>query len=281
MIQINQLTFGYSKKHLLFENLNLSLQPGHIYGLLGKNGAGKSTLLKNITGLAFPLKGSCTINGRLASKRSPDFLEELFLIPEEIYLPPVSIREFIANTARFYPKFSKDQFAQYLKEFELDTDVKINNLSFGQQKKVMISFGLATNTDVLIMDEPTNGLDIPSKVQFRKIIASVLTESRCILISTHQVRDLDNLIDSLIVIHESKIVLDMSVDKIAEKLLFSTLSSIDNEHILYSEKNVQGHHAILLNVEQRNSRVDLELLFNAIITDQTKITHELNPAVYE
>lgn len=276
MIEISHLTFGYSRKRLLFEDLSLSLQPGHIYGLLGKNGAGKSTLLKNITGLAFPLKGSCKVNGRVSAERSPDFLQDLFLIPEEIYLPPVSIREFISNTARFYPKFSTDQFSQYLDEFEIDARVKISNLSFGQQKKLMISFGLATNTDVLIMDEPTNGLDIPSKVQFRKIIASVLTESRCILISTHQVRDLDNLIDAVIIIHDRRIVLNSGTDQIAEKLLFLTLSSADNENILYSETSVHGHAAILPNVEQRNSRVDLELLFNAVITDPAKISKELN-----
>lgn len=276
MIQIDHLTFGYSKKRLLFEDLNLTLKPGHIYGLLGKNGAGKSTLLKNITGLAFPLKGSCTINGRPASNRTPDFLEDLFLIPEEIWLPPVSIREFISNTAGFYPKFSIEDFDHYLNEFELEKDVKLDTLSFGQQKKVMISFGLATNTDVLIMDEPTNGLDIPSKVQFRKIIAAVLTEHRCILISTHQVRDLDNLIDSLIVIHNRKIILNLSTEMIAEKLLFSNVSSLENDDILYSERGINGHQAILSNAESRNSKIDLELLFNGIIIDNSKIIHELN-----
>ena len=135
MIEIQSLTFGYSKEKILFKDLNLSLKPGHIYGLLGKNGAGKSTLIKNITGLAFPQKGTCTINGLNSSKRSPDLLEDFFLIPEEIYLPAISIRKFISNIAGFYPKFDKNQFLQYLKEFELDMDNTISNLSLGQQKR--------------------------------------------------------------------------------------------------------------------------------------------------
>ena len=281
MIEIKSLTFGYSKKQLLFEDLNLSLKPGHIYGLLGKNGAGKSTLIKNIAGLAFPLMGSCRVNGSESSKRNPDFLQDFFLIPEEIYLPSVSIREFVKNTAGFYPEFDHEEFTQHLKEFELDTEVRINNLSFGEQKKVMIAFGIATNTKILIMDEPTNGLDIPSKVQFRKIVASALTEDRCILISTHQVRDLDNLIDALIVLHDHRIILDSSVDEIAEKLLFSKLDSIDKEPILYSEASIKGYHVILPNPGQKTSRVDLEILFNALVTDEIKITQELKIPVHE
>ncbi|HXI01122.1 MAG TPA: ABC transporter ATP-binding protein [Sphingobacteriaceae bacterium] len=281
MIEIKDLTFGYSKKYPLFENINFSLKLGHIYGLLGKNGAGKSTLIKNIAGLAFPQKGVCKVNNRDASRRSPGFLEDLFLIPEEIYLPSVSIKEFIRNTAVFYPKFDHGQFHEYLKEFDLDIHVKIHNLSFGQQKKVMIAFGMATNTDIFIMDEPTNGLDIPSKVQFRKIVSSALTEHRCILISTHQVRDLDNLIDALVVMNNRRIVLNLSVDAISEKLLFSTVNAIEDVDVLYTESSVKGHHVISSNAEKKSSRVDLELLFNALITDEAKIIHELNQITNE
>ena len=279
MIEIKDLTFGYSKRRTLFENLNLSLKPGHIYGLLGKNGAGKSTLIKNIAGLAFPQKGQCSINSRESRKRLPDFLEDFFLIPEEVYLPAVTVSKFIENTAGFYRRFDPDQFSRYLNEFELDPTVNIGSLSFGQQKKVMIAFAIATNTDVLIMDEPTNGLDIPSKVQFRKIVSSVLTENRCMLISTHQVRDLDNLIDSLLVLNDRHIILDASIDEIGEKLLFSTISSLENQPVLYSEATVKGHFAITPNVSSKSSKVDLELLFNGLITDDSKIIKEFKKAV--
>jgi ABC-2 type transport system ATP-binding protein len=275
MIQISNLTFGYSKKHLLFKNLNLSLKAGHIYGLLGKNGAGKSTLLKNIAGLAFPLKGLCTVKGFETSKRLPAFLQEIFFIPEEMYLPALTPAQFVKSTAHFYPNFHYDDFLKMLNEFEVPADSRLNKLSFGQQKKVMIAFGLATNTSLLIMDEPTNGLDIPSKSQFRKIIASALTDQRCIIISTHQVRDLDSLIDSLIVLHKQEIILNSSLDTISEKLKFTNSSSANGRETLYTEENLGGINTIMANTDESFSKVDMELLFNALITDNKSVINHL------
>ncbi|WP_207434423.1 ATP-binding cassette domain-containing protein [Sabulibacter ruber] len=275
MIHINNLSFGYKKGNLLFQNLELSLSRGHIYGLLGKNGAGKSTLLKNMIGLAYPRSGSCTIDGADVSKRSPKVLENLYFIPEEIYVPSLSTAKFVANTACFYPKFNEQEFYGYLAEFEVPRHAILDKLSFGQQKKFMIAFGLASNTDFIVMDEPTNGLDIPSKVQFRKIIASALTEERCMIISTHQVRDLESLIDTLVVLHNREVVVNQELDKIAEKLLFTTLSSTEGHEVLYAEESYQGKHAILPNHDGIYSRVDMELFFNAIISDNQLLLHML------
>ncbi|MBC7914815.1 MAG: ABC transporter ATP-binding protein [Pyrinomonadaceae bacterium] len=275
MIKISNLDFGYSKKKLLFKNLNLSLKEGHIYGLLGKNGAGKSTLLKNIAGLAFPFKGRCEVKGYIAAKRLPAFLQELFFIPEELHLPSLNAVQFAKSTGHFYPNFSTKQFNSMLEVFDVPVDTKLSKLSFGQQKKVMIAFGLATNTSLLIMDEPTNGLDIPSKSQFRKIIAAALTENRCIIISTHQVRDLDSLIDSLIVLHRQEIVLNSSLDSISEKLKFTSTSASTGQEVLYSEENLGGLNSIVANTDESYSKVDMELLFNAIISDNKSVTDYL------
>ena len=275
MIEISNLTFGYSKKKLLFKNLSLSLKEGHIYGLLGKNGAGKSTLLKNIAGLAFPNAGECKVKGYTSSKRLPAFLQELFFIPEEMYLPSLTAIQFAKSTGHFYPNFSNEQFITMLNEFEVPADSKLNKLSFGQQKKVMIAFGLAANTSLLIMDEPTNGLDIPSKTQFRKIIASALTENRCIIISTHQVRDLDSLIDSLIVLHKQEIVLNNSLDTIAERIKFTNSASVNGNEVLYTEESLGGINTIVSNTGESYSKVDMELLFNAIISDHKSVTDYL------
>lgn len=273
MIKISNLTFGYSRKKTLFQNLNLQMQEGHIYGLLGKNGAGKSTLLKNIAGLVFPQKGLCEVNGYNASKRLPAFLQNLFFIPEEVYMPSLTAKQFINSTAHFYPAFDEAQFNKMLLEFDVPNDSLLNKLSFGQQKKVMIAFGLSTNTSLLIMDEPTNGLDIPSKSQFRKIIASALTENRCIIISTHQVRDLDNLIDTLLVVHNKQIVLNRSLDEISERLNFGLAKT--GTEVLYAEESVRGTNAISKNTNGGYSKVDMELLFNAIINEHQTITEIL------
>jgi ABC-2 type transport system ATP-binding protein len=266
MIQITNLSFGYRNKPLLFKDLNLSLNKGHIYGLLGKNGAGKSTLLKNMTGLAFPEKGSCLYNGINVASRPVSVMEDIYFIAEELFVPELTPVQFVSNTAGFYPNFSRSDFFHYLKALDVDLDGVMDKQSFGQQKKAMIAFGLATNTSLLIMDEPTNGLDIPSKVQFRKLIASVLTEDRCIVISTHQVRDLDSLIDTLLVLHEREIVVNQSVDEITEKLTFGVYPDITGLPVLYEEEGMRGKNAILRNTTGKFSKVDLELLFNAIIS---------------
>jgi ABC-2 type transport system ATP-binding protein len=267
MIKLDSISFRYPRKSLLFKDLDLTLNKGHIYGLLGKNGAGKSTLLKNMTGLAFPEKGNCLFNEINVAKRLVSVLEDIYFIAEELFVPSLTPAQFVANTAGFYPKFSKSDFYHNLKALDVDQYAVMDKQSFGQQKKAMIAFGLATNTSLLIMDEPTNGLDIPSKVQFRKLIASVLTEERCIVISTHQVRDLDSLIDTLVVLHEREIVVNQAVDEITEKLTFGVFPDTAGLPVLYEEEGMRGKNAILHNTTGKFSKVDLELLFNAITTD--------------
>lgn len=134
MIEINNLKFGYRKRQVLFNNLSLKLNPGFIYGLLGKNGAGKTTLLKQMTGLLFPDQGDCFLFGKPAGERLPSALREIFLLPEEFYLPPVRMKEYKAINASFYPAFSNIQFENYLKELEVDGNAKLTSLSYGQKK---------------------------------------------------------------------------------------------------------------------------------------------------
>ncbi|WP_234734455.1 ABC transporter ATP-binding protein [Tellurirhabdus bombi] len=272
MIKLSNISFTYSRKRVLFRNLHLSLSPGSIYGLLGKNGAGKSSLLRLMGGLLFPTAGYIEVAGHEPRRRQPAFLEELFFIPEEIYLPTVSLERYIATMAPFYPKFDEAQFRQYLSEFDVPQDQKLTSMSYGQKKKVLISFGLATNTRILIMDEPTNGLDIPSKSQFRRVVASALAPDRLILISTHQVRDLDNLIDAIIILDNSEILLNHSLEHISNRLLFGTLSTVEtNERVLYAEPSLRGYTVVMENAEQEDSKVDLERLFNAVTTNRERV----------
>ena len=265
MIQIENLSFGYSKKKLLYKDLSLRIAEGSIYGLLGKNGAGKSTFLKNLIGLLFPLNGSITVNGYSPKKRLPSFLETIYLIPEEVNVPPLTMHEYKKLFAPFYPNFNDEQFFDYLKQLEVNEEGKLNTLSFGQQKKFIIAFALACNTKVLLLDEPTNGLDIPSKIRFRKLISSVFTEDKIIFISTHQIRDLDNLIDHVIIVDNGDLLLNSSIEVISEKLSFRTVNEVlDNTKVLYKEESLKGATIVVENTEGENSKVNLEHLFNAI-----------------
>jgi ABC-2 type transport system ATP-binding protein len=267
MIQIQDLHFAYKKKKI-FTGLSLSLEAGHIYGLLGKNGTGKSTLLRNIAGLLFPDSGTVKVMDQIPGKRMPSFLQEIFMVPEEFYLPNVSIKKFVACNAPFYPKFDHNQFAAYLKEFAIPQENKLQQMSYGQKKKVIISFGLACNTSLLLMDEPTNGLDIMSKSQFRKVIAGAINEEKCIIICTHQVKDMESLIDRITVIDEGQILFDQSTDRIVSKLSFKiSFDSAEIKHAIYKEESLKGNLIITENMEEEESKLDLEMLYKAIVTN--------------
>jgi ABC-2 type transport system ATP-binding protein len=276
MIDIQNLHFSYRKKKV-FTGLSLQLQPGHIYGLLGKNGTGKSTLLRNIAGFLFPDEGNINVLKFRPADRKPAFLQEVFIVPEEFHLPDISLKLFLKYQAPFYPRFSNEQFERYITEFEIPRDSTLQKMSYGQKKKVLISFGLASNVSVLLMDEPTNGLDIMSKSQFRKIMAGSMDENKCIVISTHQVKDLENLIDRVTIIDEGKILFDQTTENIARRLSFHI--SFDSEEIrqaLYSEPSLRGSAVISTNTEGEESKLDLELLYKAIILNRQNVQSVFN-----
>ncbi len=274
MITIKNLTFGYSKQKMLFKDLDLSMREGHIYGLLGKNGTGKTTLLKIITGLCFPQGGEVSTMDYPAPLRQAGMLENLFFLTEEIFTPHLKIKDYVKANAPFYKHFNLEQFNEYLSLFDMDNQNDyLTKMSLGQKKKVMICFALACNTPVLIMDEPTNGLDIPSKSTFRKILAMAADEGKTIVISTHQVRDLHSLIDAVIILEQGKILLNADIDTIARQLLFKVNedNNIDEADILYKEESLKGDVVVAINKEHQESKVDIELLFNAVMNHPQKI----------
>jgi len=273
MIDINNVDFSYSRRTKLLSGLSLQLEAGRIHGLLGKNGEGKSTLLKLISGLDFPSKGTIEVMGLNPQKRQPELLEEIFFLPEELPQLTLSIENYEKVYSPFYPNFSLEQFNKYLKEFEIESKTDLlNKLSHGQKKKVMIAFGLATNTKLLLMDEPTNGLDIPSKGQFRRMVASGLSDDRCLLISTHQVHDLDSLIDNIIIMDGHEIVFNQTIENIAAKLNFRVSDRKEtDDSVIYSEDTLRGLYQVCENRTSSESKVDIELLFNAIFANKSRI----------
>ena len=275
MIRLENIQFGYSKGKRLFDDVNLTMEPGHIYGLLGKNGAGKTTLLKIMSGLLFPNAGNATILSENASLRKADVLQNLYFLQEEMYVPHLKIAQFEAAYAPFYPNFSHEQFEYYLSEFELaGVPNYLDKLSHGQKKKALIAFALATNTQILIMDEPTNGLDIPSKSTFRKLMASAADDSRLVLISTHQVRDLHSLIDMVAILDNGHMLLNASTYEITQKLLFDVDDSRTTEGtVFYTEETPRGNYQVKENVNNLDSSLDLELLFNAAIMNKNEISN--------
>lgn len=274
MIKLTDLTFGYKKNQLLFHDLNLELFPGKIYGLFGMNGAGKTTLLKHMAGLLFARQGNCTIFDQDVAARYPEVMANIFVIPEEFALPDINISTFVKLHAPFYPRFDQSLLEKYLQEFEISNGKSLTKYSYGQKKKFLIAFGLATQTSILLMDEPTNGLDIPSKSQFRRILAASSSEDQCIVISTHQVRDLSSLIDHVIILENGKIIFDYSILEISNKLYFGKIRDEESPETLYTEEILGGKAAIMKN-NGKDSALDLELLFNGIIHNAQTIKNVL------
>jgi ABC-2 type transport system ATP-binding protein len=271
VVEIRNMAFGYKRKRL-FSGLNLTLEPGNIYGLLGKNGAGKTTLLKIISGLRQAQEGSCSVLGFDPARRPAPLLEELCFIAEELYVPALSPDLFVALHAPLYPRFDAEAFRSYLGEFELTTDKKLSELSYGQKKKFLIAFGLASRCRLLLMDEPTNGLDIPSKSQFRRLLAGAGGSEQVILISTHQVRDMENLIDPIIILDEGSVILQQPLREVGTRLRASVESAEPTEGgALYWEKTLGGWAVLRENTSNEESNVDLETLFNAVTVEGSRV----------
>jgi ABC-2 type transport system ATP-binding protein len=277
MVEIQNLTFRYGRKPPVIQQLSLHLPPGHIYGLLGSNGAGKSSLMRLMAGLLYPTEGRIGVNGYEPRHRQPAFLEDIFFLPEEVDTPTMTLAGYVATLSAFYPKFSHEQFQTYLRTFQLPAQIgKLSELSLGQRKKVFISFGLATNTSVLLMDEPTNGLDIPSKAQFRKVVSGTLADDRLVLISTHQVRDLDTLIDAVVMLNDHELLLSAPLERVSQRLRFERVAEpvgAEATDVLYAEPGLRGQLVVRENPDPTDDAtpIDLERLFNAAIGNPHRI----------
>ena len=278
MIDVNKVSFSYGrKKSKVLDGFSMQLEKGAVYGLLGKNGTGKSTLLYLMAGLLRPQTGKVLYKGAEVTKRYPNILQDMFLVPEEFALPSVSLKQYVKLNAPFYPNFSDELLRSCLRDFDMNEDIHLGELSMGQKKKAFMCFALATNTSLLMMDEPSNGLDIPSKSQFRKVIASGMTDDKAVIISTHQVRDIDSLLDHVLIMEGSELLLNESVASICEKLYFAEQGMNEpTDDALYVQPSVQGNSVILPNTYGEESKMNLEVLFNAMLAERVKMQQMFN-----
>ncbi|MFV0565626.1 MAG: ATP-binding cassette domain-containing protein [Flavobacteriaceae bacterium] len=270
MIFIKDLEFSYSKQQSLFGNLNYDQECGGIIGLFGKNGAGKSTLMRLLMGLLEPDKGILKIDDVNPFLRKPEWLSNIYFISEDLYVPSVSIKKYVEAYAPFYPNFNGDKLNEILNDFELRDTSNLSQLSYGQKKKFLIAFALSTNCKYLFLDEPTNGLDIPSKSIFRKVLVRSVADSQLVFISTHQVKDIETVIDKIVVLEKGSIIFNRSVAEVSETFQFKKLSSVaNNPDVIYAETCIEGYKAILpANNSDEETQIDIELLFNAIINQK-------------
>lgn len=274
MIALNNVVFGYDRHRKVFSELTLTLREGHIHGLLGRNGIGKSTLLRLICGLLAPDAGNISVDGFRPQERNVGMLSELLFVPEEIDLPDIPFRRFAALTGAFYPGYSPEEFEHHCAALEIDPAQKPRRMSMGQRKKAYIAFALACNARILLLDEPTNGLDIPSKTVFRRLLASYADDTRTVILSTHQVREIEDLVDHVAILDTEGLVLAATTRELSERLTFGALPR--NAMAYYRETGLTGDMGIAVNTSGNESRPRLEMLFNAVTADRVTIPALLN-----
>ena len=265
-MKISNLYFGYKKTEPLLNGLNLSLEPGHIYGLLGQNGAGKTTLLKIMAGLCFPDSGDVSALGFLPQRRDPRFLQDIFSMPEDFSLPLISIEKYAQYYGVFYPRFERGLFDKILAKFSLNPNALLPTLSHGQKKLFLTAFALSTRVKILILDEPSNGLDIPNKQVWQNLLMEEVGEDQLVILSTHQVHDIVNLIDSVLIMKEGKILLNASMLELENKLHCGVQTDAPApDAVFYSELRAGGYVILRANEGEEPSAIDLSLLFQAFL----------------
>lgn len=282
MLTVNNLSYSYRKNTApVLKDFSLTIPPGTICGLLGKNGAGKSTLLYLISGLLKPQSGSITFNKFIPWERATEFLNDIFIVPEEFELPNVRLKDFLNTTAPFYPKFSMSDLEKHLATFELEADVHLGQLSMGQKKRVFESFALACNTSLLLLDEPTNGLDIPGKRLFRKAILNGMRDDRTIIISTHQVYDVEKIIDHVIITDNKGVLLDSSIFDIASRLRFRFTPDREiASKALIALDAPGGFNIVELMDEEEETSVNLESLFELSLSNPNLLNTIFNSSKF-
>ena len=269
MIKINNLDFAYNNTQV-FKNISLEFEKGNIYGLLGENGVGKTTLLKLICGLQKPQHGSVTVDGLTPSMRQPEFLQNVYFLPEEVITEDTTPEKFIQKIGCFYPRYDFGLFNKLMGELEVDLSKKFNELSHGQKKKALLACALSLQTDYLFLDEPTNGLDIPSKALFRKVISQYCSDATTVIISTHQVKDVENLIDPIIILDRDDVLLKASFAEITKKLYFE-YGPERLQNAYYTEMLPGGYINVMPNEDGLESNINIEALFNAVMKNKETI----------
>ncbi|MCG8569380.1 MAG: ABC transporter ATP-binding protein [Spirochaetes bacterium] len=277
MIKLAGVDFSYKKNTKLFHALTTDFQPGKIYGLLGRNGAGKTTLLKLICGLLKPNFGTCHLQEYVTHQRNPLFLKDLYFIPESFFLPSITIRQFYQRFYPFYPNFKIDFFHSKIEQFQLKMDQNLKTLSYGEKKRFLLIFAVSTQAKVILFDEPSNGLDLIAQSEIHKLLIEAMSEERTFIISTHHVKEFENLFDQLMIIDQGKILLNHDLSAIQQQFFIELTTTIENqEDILFSQKNPGGYHVLKNITNQQPAQLELDFFFQAVINNPQGINRFLN-----
>jgi len=215
ILQTKNLYKSFGRKQVL-NDFSMILEEGKVYGLLGKNGEGKTTLIRMIMGIIPSDKGKILYKGKEITFNQPSYKKEVGYIPEEsIFFGWMTIKELMAFNSSFYPKWNAQKARDLLNRFELDEKFRIKNLSRGMKLKLGLIVALAAEPELLILDDPTSGMDVPTRHDFLKgIIREILDEGTTILFSSHLVHELEGIIDHLGILHHGQLILEENFEQV-------------------------------------------------------------------
>lgn len=278
-IKLEKTCFRYPRQlSNALNDISATISPGtHL--LLGENGAGKTTFLHLIAGLLFPSSGECRIDGARTRYRLPSITTHVCFLGEQPYFPAKSINEMAKIHASFYPSFSHNRLYANLDKFSMTGCEPLNEMSLGSRKKAMLAYTLSLGTEITLLDEPANGLDIESKQILQQMIIENSDDLRTLIISTHTYSDFQELFDSIIVLHKGRLQISASIESILNKVSFS-VSEIQHPDAIYTETRFGGFISIIPNdKESTESDIDFGLFYNALRNEQSynRIINLLNP----
>jgi ABC-2 type transport system ATP-binding protein len=239
-----------------------------------------------MAGALSPGSGEITAFGRVPAKREAACLADTAFVSEDPWLPPIKADAYLARYVIFRPAFDYSRFESLRRDFALVEDKSLQKLSYGQRKKFALAAALASGSRSILLDEPTNGLDIPSKMQFRKALSESIAPDRIIVVSTHQVRDLESLIDPVLILDNGRLAFELGSDEMAQHLATARVASLDGLHVIHAERDALGWNALVAKSSGTESAEagalrsegelrsvgelcspDLEMVFNAALAE--------------
>lgn len=266
MVTLSNLTYKYRKGPVAVNGVTASIGSG-IHLLLGENGAGKTTLLHLLAGLLRPQQGVCDIDGADVADRAPSVLDKVFFLPDSFECPFRSVNVMARRHAQFYPHFSAAALRENLRAFGMTGDERIKSLSLGTRRKAYVAYALALGVDLLLLDEPANGLDIDSKKELRRMMSRCVTDEQTVIISTHTVSDLQSIYDGLMLLSHGDLLVCCPGWHIAERLNFVAASS-PVAGAIYQEPDAGLFRAILPNSgDSEETDINYGLLYSAVMSD--------------
>lgn len=265
MILCENLNYTYNNGRHALVDVNAVILPG-LHLLMGENGAGKTTLLHAIAGLLFPQTGRCTLDDVDVARREPSTMSRIFFLADNMLWPAATINELVATHACFFPSFDETLLRSNLKAMDLTGAEKLRTLSLGNRKKAAIAYALSLRTDVLLLDEPANGLDITGKKALQKILMQSMTDTQTVIVSTHTVWDLKNLFESVMMVRRGRLVLNAPIYSILDKLAF-VFTPAPVPGALYAEEEIGGYRSIVPNDGTIESDINFTALYSALSSD--------------